>query len=804
MAENNSRSDKDLKQSIFFFGETLRAICEKTTPESLAAIFNSLFPDLKDKDSSASDIPFKAIDPFTFIAAMNSGSDDDRLHICESTQRRLEINASVPSSFALMPFFNPFKCRFIPYSYNGADDAICKIWDFSKELISGKEITPESFNTVCQLQYAGIIKLSQILYLCFPDKYYLLDRRTSRFLGFEREDNYENFKKFQEKANKEFPGITPMEFMQGVISGSMASVAVEIPSEQPAETQASTSTAEKDRSEAKDKDGKKAKTPTVSSARAAAAAALATQKDNDAPKFPLNQILFGPAGPGKTYSAIIRAMEIADERHYGNLTPERYSMLKKRFDQLRAAGRIEMVTFHSNYSYEEFVEGIKPNTENRDMLIYTKENGIFKMLVNVAKAEQLKTNGGGRIDFSMTRVFKLSLRNTANPEDGDIYEYCLGNDVIAMGYGGDIDLSCVVSRNDINEILENSNAFSEKRFTGKAIEIFKLLMREGDIVLISNGNDNVRAIAQITGDYEYNEMTPLNYCHFRPVRWLYHGGNIPVEKLLITNKLPRQPIYSFCNLKKEGINGYNENINTQYLGQLLGGLPSSRAKNYVLIIDEINRGDLSRIFGELTTLIDDDKRLGASNELTVKLPYTKELFGIPKNLYIIGTMSVADRQTHPVDFTLRRRFSFIELPPKAEFVPEEIRDVYILLNKRINALLGGDYLIGHGYFMNRNRSAEDTWFTSVIPLIGEYCRGRWDLLEQLLGPAQSETNRTGKNGKYASFIKSYTTEELSLKGEGGYCYGFAEQDECDFKAALENLMQGTRKAKSARNKKTLK
>ena len=130
MAENNSRSDKDLKQSIFFFGETLRAICEKTTPESLAAIFNSLFPDLKDKDSSASDIPFKAIDPFTFIAAMNSGSDDDRLHICESTQRRLEINASVPSSFALMPFFNPFKCRFIPYSYNGADDAICKIWDF--------------------------------------------------------------------------------------------------------------------------------------------------------------------------------------------------------------------------------------------------------------------------------------------------------------------------------------------------------------------------------------------------------------------------------------------------------------------------------------------------------------------------------------------------------------------------------------------------------------------------------------------------------------------------------------------------
>lgn len=767
-----------------FFGEVLKIICEKSDPGGLADIFNALFPHIKDKDSAAADIPFKSADPFTFIAAMNSGSDDDRRHACESVKRRFEISSGVPASFTLLPFFNPFKCRFIPYSYNGAEEAVDKIWNFARELVSGGEIKPESFDSVCSLQYAGIIKLSQILYLCFPEKYYLIDRRTSRFLGFEREDNYANFAKFQETAKSTFPGITPMEFLHGVISGSMAAAMY---SESTPQSKATKTETYKNPPE-----GKQEKTD-AGGARRAAAAAMAALNAQDAPKFPLNQILFGPAGTGKTYNAIIRAMEIADCRKYGNLTPERYALLKKRFDQMRRAGRIEMVTFHSNYSYEEFVEGIKPNTENRDMLTYTKENGIFKMLVNVAKAEMLKTNSGGKIDFSSTRVFKLSLRNTANPEDGDIYEYCLENDLIAMGYGDDVDLSCVVSRNDIKEMLENSSAFKEKRFTGKAIEIFKLLMREGDIVLISNGNDNVRAIAQITGDYEYNPETPINYCHFRPVRWLYHGGNIPVEKLLITNKLPRQPIYSFCNLRKEGLNGYNENINTQYLGQLLGGLPSSRAKNYVLIIDEINRGNLAKIFGELTTLIDEDKRLGAENELTVKLPYTKELFGIPKNLYIIGTMSVADRQTHPVDFTLRRRFSFIELPPREELVPEEIRNVYVLLNKRINALLGGDYLIGHGYFMNKNRSAEETWFTSVIPLIGEYCRGRWDLLEQLLGPAESETSRTGEGGKYASFIKSYTTQELSLKGERGYCYGFAEQEECDFKAALENLMKGTRK-----------
>lgn len=771
MADTENSCNSKVTAPVSFFAEALRYICGKMTPADLAVLFNALFHEVKDKDATGSDIPFTAVDPFTFIACLNAGSDEDRRHACETVRRRFELNAEVPRRFDLLPFFNPFKSRFIPYSYNGAPEAIEKIWKFAKELSSGGEIVPESFDAVCSLTYAGVIKTSQILYVCFPEKYFLMDRKTCRFIGFEREDNYANFLKFQAAVREYCPGVTPEEFLQGVNEGTMTKITG--PGSASAEGSGSDSAA------------------SAAAGHESAARAALQAMEEAGPRFPLNQILYGPAGTGKTYSAIVRAMEIVDDRSYGNLTPERYRLLKKRFDQLRRAGRIEMVTFHSNYSYEEFVEGIKPNTENRDMLTYTKENGIFKMLVNVAKAEQLKTSGGGKIDFSTTRVFKLSLRNTNNPEDGDIYEYCIQNDVIAMGYGETVDLACVVSHGDIQKIIENGSVFKEKRFTGKAIEIFKLLMREGDIVLISNGNENVRAIAQITGDYEFNDGTVLNYCHFRPVRWLYRGGNIPVEKLLITNKLPRQPIYSFCNLRKEGFADYNENINTQYLGQLLGGLPAARVKNYVLIIDEINRGDIAKIFGELTTLIDDDKRLGADNELTVKLPYTKELFGIPKNLYIIGTMSVADRQTHPVDFTLRRRFSFINLPPREDLVPEEIRDIYVLVNKRINALLGGDYLIGHGYFMNRSRSVEDVWFTSVVPLIGEYCRGRWNLLQEILGPALSESSARAA-GKYSAFIKEYTTEELSLQGEGGFCYGFAGQDECDFRAALENLKKGTR------------
>lgn len=746
-------------EKLSFFGEVLQKICAQKNAKTLAILFNAVFPEQKDKNEVGNDIPFAEIDPFTFIACLNAGSDSERHNACARVKRELKIKAEVPKYFELLPFFDPFKSRFLPYSYSGGKAIAAKIWKFAKKIEKKGEFKAEDFNEICKLTYIGVVKLSQILYLCFPEKYYLMDRRTCRFIGFEREESYESFQKFQEHVKTECTGATPEDFLRGVIEGSLAKV-------------------------------KKEELKQVSG--------LSGQKSNYIPEsamnFPLNQILYGPAGTGKTYNALVRAMEIVDDRHYSNLTAERYRLLKKRFDQLRQAGRIEIVTFHSNYSYEEFVEGIKPNTENRDQLIYTKENGIFKTLVNIARAEQLKSVESGKIDFSTTRVFKLSLRNTSNPEDGDIYEYCMENNVIAMGYGAEVDLACVVSRGDVKKIIENGAVFKEKRFTAKAIIMFKLLMRAGDIVLISNGNDNVRAIAQITGDYEFNDEAEINYCHFRPVRWLYRGGNIPVEKLLITNKLPRQPIYSFCNLRHEGFANYNENINTQYLSQLLGGVPAARPKNYVLIIDEINRGDIAKIFGELTTLLDEDKRLGGENELMVKLPYTKELFGIPKNLYLIGTMSVADRQTHPLDFTLRRRFSFIELPPKAELVPEDIRDVYTLVNKRINALLGGDYLIGHGYFMSTGRSVEEAWFTSVMPLIGEYCRGQWEKLQQILGPAQSES-AIGSNGKYSSFIKEYTTEELNLKGEGGFCYGFASQEECDFKAALENLKLGTRKNK---------
>lgn len=156
-----------------------------------------------------------------------------------------------------------------------------------------------------------------------------------------------------------------------------------------------------------------------------------------------------------------------------------------------------------------------------------------------------------------------------------------------------------------------------------------------------------------------------------------------------------------------------------------------RLKNFVLIVDEINRANISRVFGELITLLEEDKRLGNEHPLTVTLP-SGESFAVPSNLYIIGTMNTADKSIALLDVALRRRFVFMPMYPDYALIPD-FSAILKPINEQIRERKGVDFIIGHSYFLNKEISDLPEIFNQkIIPLLYEYFNNRIEPISEIL------------------------------------------------------------------------
>jgi 5-methylcytosine-specific restriction endonuclease McrBC GTP-binding regulatory subunit McrB len=467
----------------------------------------------------------------------------------------------------------------------------------------------------------------------------------------------------------------------------------------------------------------------------------------------LNQILFGPPGTGKTYHTITEAIKIADHEFYKNNKSEQIdSTLKRknlqdRFNELlikdwdKTEGQISFCTFHQSFSYEDFVEGIKPKTSAEKNVYYEVEDGIFKNICRLADASNNASNMAKSNLFSLSKdqfknaiFYKISLGDSTKKEDNPIYEYCINNNVISIGFGGNTDFT------DKNE-QEIYKICDEKKLEGKSsdfINYFITALKIGNYVVVSNGNNYIRALGRVTGNYKFNNDTEINYHHFRSVEWLFKDVEIPVSEFY-KNNLMQWTIYKLNS----------EYILPEFFVRDAKQLDSNNdQKKFVLVIDEINRGNVSSIFGELITLIEPSKRSGKNQTetLEVVLPYSKTPFTVPSNVYIIGTMNTADRSIESLDTALRRRFSFTEMSPDPKLIESEGKskgniegvDLVLMLqkiNERIEKLIDKDHKIGHSYFLEVStiKDLKLVFKDKVIPLLEEYFFGDFGKIGLVLG-----------------------------------------------------------------------
>jgi hypothetical protein len=425
----------------------------------------------------------------------------------------------------------------------------------------------------------------------------------------------------------------------------------------------------------------------------------------------LNQVLFGPPGTGKTYNTINKAIAIANpEFDLGQPRPE----IKKEFDRLINEGQIVFTTFHQSMNYEDFIEGIKPIEPEKegDPVIYKIEYGVFRILCieasfAIAQLRETKTTEEV-LDFSI--LYDKFAEN--------IEEKLLNGQKVKLETksGGSVLVESISQQG--NFIIKHHDG--TRTYTVSKARLTKLQSVIKNLDDVSNINDQFRKI--IGGSNSSAYWSVLNA--------------IKKEKQIGTSSKESRA-YTLSD-KKEVV-----------LSLVKSDFASKNPKRFVLIIDEINRGNVSQIFGELITLIEEDKRLGNDEGLEVTLPYSKERFGVPPNLYIIGTMNTADRSVESLDAALRRRFSFEEMPPKPSLIASEGKlksengfldniELPLLLstiNKRIEKLLDKDHQIGHSYFMSVSNfdDLKSAFQNKIIPLLQEYFFGDYGKMGLVIG-----------------------------------------------------------------------
>lgn len=412
------------------------------------------------------------------------------------------------------------------------------------------------------------------------------------------------------------------------------------------------------------------------------------------PDFPLNLILHGPPGTGKTFQTVNYAVAIVENRSLEELALEERQKLRHRFDEYVMKGQIAFITFHPAFSYEDFVEGIKPVVLPAGNINYTIEPGIFRLLSQSAHQCVVEMLMRERPQEQKQLQFNQLYHEFISYLQSNNFKYFDAPDN---------------KRIFLHQVKQNGDLAVRQAIAYRTTTIEKSLLRK--LYQRFPLPENIEAANEYLGKIMKDNEKEMYFIVFAT---LMGFEQVYQEEAMQAENAQQGVVFELDDMPP-------------LTDELL-----AKCKRYVLIIDEINRGNVSATFGELLTLLEADKREGRSEALKLILPYSKSFFSVPPNLYLLGTMNTADRSVDTLDIALRRRFAFQEIAPDAQVIASvankpKVQGVDLVqllqtMNDRIELLLDREHRIGHAYFLEIDTldDLKQVFQQHILPLLQEY------------------------------------------------------------------------------------
>lgn len=629
------------------------------------------------------------IDPFTVLGLFNRRiKQENRLNSAKLFKDMLEIKTDVPEDFEGIPVLNNMSSLYFGFRDKRGEEDIQNLWNIFIKVVNDKDFE-EEFNTVIK-QFTIKAKITMGLFWIRPEKFLAFDRTNQQYL----KDHY----------GIKLPYSTPeySEYMEILDNIKEKMASGEIKEKTFYELSANANNFDQDYSD-------------YDSGFEWGSFYTELWKKRK------NIILQGAPGTGKTYRIPELVVRLCEPEFDANNATRKELMSV--YNRLKEEKRVMFTTFHQSMDYEDWLEGLRPVLEN-DQVTYKIEPGIFKRLCTEAERPLSAKKDVNISDEAI--VWKVSLSGTG---DNPVRRDCMKNGYIRIGWDG------------YGENITDETDWSIHNGEGKTIlNAFINTMKVGDVVMSCYSSRTIDAIGIVTGEYEWHD----NFKHYKRVRrvkWLVKDINEDIVKLNDDKTMTLGTVYRLNAITLDKVKS------------LLDKYEASKTlidnnKPYVIVIDEFNRGNVSKIFGELITLLEPDKRKGMRNAESVLLPYSKKEFYIPSNVFLVATMNTADRSLDTIDYAIRRRFAFITVKPQEidddNFNSELFRDVSSLFISNYDEyaesgfddtikLLPAETLseeyrpedvwIGHSYFiMDGEYALQDRLLFEIIPLLEEYIR----------------------------------------------------------------------------------